>query len=152
MISETHFTTTPQIGIPMADLTITPAHVGLGNQETETQLVQVGEAVVAGQTVFSDTTDFKHYLADCDAAGEDDVKGITLGAAAADGYVLIARSKGVKLSAVLTVGESYYLSATAGGIRPVGDLTTGDKVTFLGIATSTSVLELAISASGAVHA
>jgi len=43
---------------------------------------------------------------------------------------------------VMTVGEVYVVSATAGGIAPVGDLTTGNYVTVLGVATTTSNLQL----------
>jgi predicted lysophospholipase L1 biosynthesis ABC-type transport system permease subunit len=54
----------------------------------------------------------------------------------------------ITLGAVLTAGVAYYLSGTAGGICPVADLTTGNYPTIIGIATTTSVLDIKIHASG----
>ena len=45
--------------------------------------------------------------------------------------------------------NSMNLSGTAGGIAPVGDLTTGDYPCALGIATSTTVLNVKIQSGGA---
>jgi len=41
----------------------------------------------------------------------------------------------------------YCVSTTAGGIAPVGDLTSGNYVTVLGVATTTSSLKLGLNAS-----
>jgi hypothetical protein len=42
----------------------------------------------------------------------------------------------------MTAGVVYYLSGTAGGIRPVADNTTGDYPQVLGMAISTTVLQI----------
>ena len=52
------------------------------------------------------------------------------------------------ITATVTAGVAYYLSATAGGICPVADLGSGDYPVFLGFATSSSVLALRIVESG----
>jgi len=54
----------------------------------------------------------------------------------------VAQYGNLTISAVMTVGEVYVVSATAGGIAPVGDLVTGNYVTVLGVATTTSNLQL----------
>jgi hypothetical protein len=50
----------------------------------------------------------------------------------------------------MTVGETYLVSDTAGGIMPVADRDTGDYVTRLGTASSATQLDLAIEATGIV--
>jgi hypothetical protein len=54
----------------------------------------------------------------------------------------------VTIGATLTAGVAYYLSGTPGGIRPVADNTTGDYPVILGIATSTTVLNVKIQEAG----
>jgi hypothetical protein len=49
----------------------------------------------------------------------------------------------------MTAGVAYYLSGTAGGIRPVADNTTGDYPQVIGIATSGTVMKLGFIAAGA---
>ena len=48
----------------------------------------------------------------------------------------------------MTAGVAYYLSDTPGGICPVADLATGEYPTIIGIATSTTVLDVKFHASG----
>jgi hypothetical protein len=50
----------------------------------------------------------------------------------------------------LVVGTTYCVGSTAGAIVPISDLTTGDYVTILGTASTTTQLDLAIKASGVV--
>jgi hypothetical protein len=52
------------------------------------------------------------------------------------------------VGATMTAGVAYYLSDTAGGICPVADLATGEYPSVLGIATSTTVLNVNIQTSG----
>jgi hypothetical protein len=58
------------------------------------------------------------------------------------------RRVAVTIGATLTAGVAYYLSGTPGGIRPVADNTTGDYPVILGIATSTTVLNVKIQEAG----
>jgi hypothetical protein len=111
--------------------------------------VQVGEAVTQGQPAYLNSTDVKYYQADADAsAAAANVAGIFLTPAAADGYAVLATLGPINVGATLTVGESYYASDTKGGIKPSADLASDDWVTLLGIATTTSKLELSIQVSG----
>lgn len=134
----------------MADITVTAADVGLADTGVVTQTVQVAVAVTQGQVGYLDTTESKYRLADADlSSAAASAAGIFLTPAAIDGYAVIAMSGPVDVGATLTVGETYVVSGTAGGIAPIADLATGDYVTLLGIATAAGKLQLDISASGA---
>lgn len=134
----------------MADITVTAADVGLADTGVVTQTVQVAVAVTQGQVGYLDTTESKYRLADADlSSAAASAAGIFLTPAAIDGYAVIATSGPVDVGATLTVGETYVVSGTAGGIAPIADLATGDYVTILGIATAAGKLQLDISASGA---
>lgn len=129
----------------MADITVTAANVGVKGA-AQLEVVQVGEAVTQGQPGYQLASDLKYYKADANAsAASAAAKGVFLTAAALDGYAVLARSGSINLGATLTVGESYFVSATAGGIAPAGDVTTGWYPRFLGQAISTSELTLAPS-------
>ena len=131
----------------MADLTITAANVGVAADSARVRVVQVGEAVTQGQPGYLSAG--KYYQADADnTAATAAATGIFLTAAGIDGYAVFATGGSILIGATLTLGELYVVSATKGGIAPIGDLTSGDYTTVLGVASSTSALTLAPSASG----
>lgn len=132
----------------MADLTITAANVAIGGSDSQTKIVQVGEAVTHGEPLYRLSSDGKYYLGDADDAAKDDVSVLALTAAALDGYALVLTGGPVSFGAILTVGEIYVLSDTPGGIKPEGDLGSGDYVTILGVASTTSLLTWKVNASG----
>lgn len=136
----------------MTDLTITAASVLKGSNATTEQGI-AGATITAGQVVYHDqTTTGKWLLADADAASAAVRGSGKLGIAlngAADGQPLqVLRSGDITIGATMTAGAVYHLSATAGGIAPVADLTTGDYYVLLGVASSTSVLKFAPQYSG----
>lgn len=133
----------------MADLIITAANVAFTSGSAPTA-VQVGEAVTAGQALYP-ASDGKYYLGDADDSTKDAVTKIALSAAAADQYTAVAGDGDtLDLGATLTVGETYVLSDTPGGIAPIGDLATGDYVTSLGVASAAGAITLDIDATGVV--
>lgn len=133
----------------MADLVITATSVvaGVGAKTTEGT---AGEAITAGQVVYYDSTARTYKLADCNSgtAAARIPAGIALNGAAANQPVEIVTEGPVTIGATVTAGVGYYLSATAGGICPVADLTTGCYPSFLGFATSASVLNVEIVQAG----
>ena len=131
----------------MANLTITPADVGVNSSATQTRIVQVGEAVSQAQPAFLDGSKYYQAVAN-DTEAKAAAVGVFMTAAALDGYAVIAMVGPVDLGATLTVGEVYVVSATKGSIAPIADLTTGDYVTILGVASSASSLELNPQVSG----
>lgn len=141
----------------MADLVLTPSAI-LAGAGAKTTSGTAGATITAGQIVFLDSASTgKWLLADSDAAtavarGQGASVGIALNGAA-NGQPLEVLTEGpITLGAVMTAGTAYYLSPTPGGICPLADLLTGDYVTLLGLATSTSVLYLDIQYSGVATA
>lgn len=131
----------------MVDLVITPSDV----QPSGSTLIEHGTAgavITAGKVVYKDATDGNKFkLADSDGATEavKQAYGIALNDAASGQPLAVARSGDITLSAVMTAGDAYYLSAAnPGGIAPRADLAAGDDVVQIGIAKSTSVLALRI--------
>lgn len=134
----------------MADLTITAASVIAGSTATIKHEV-AGATITAGQQVYRDATaSNKCKLADCDSAtaGVRDLYGTALHGASDGQPLAVATGGPVTIGATMMAGVAYYLSATPGGICPVADLGAGDYPTIVGIATSTTVLDIAIHASG----
>jgi len=137
----------------MANLTQTAASVKTGSASTQIRLVQYAESVTQGMPVYKDSVSGKYYKADANVtAAAAAAVGIALTPNSSDGYGVIATSGYVDLGATLTVGESYYVSDTAGAIMPAADVSTGEYVTALGVAISTALINLQIQASGVQRA
>lgn len=133
----------------MADLSITAANVDPGSNVNPDTSYTAGATITAGQAVYIDSSDSDlAKLAQSDGTeAEAEVKGIALNGASANQPVSIAKSGDVDMGATLTVGETYVLSQTAGGVAPIADLVSGDYVTHIGIATAADTLHLRIYAS-----
>jgi len=134
----------------MADLSITPSSVAtsLGSQVSAT----AGVAIAAGQTVYLDSTTSTIKLADASALLSSAVVGVAVNSAAAGQPVTYQPTGLITIGATVVTGTAYYLSATAGGICLESDLVSGEYVTFLGIATSTTVISLNIVTSSTAKA
>lgn len=133
-----------------ADLSITAASV-LPGADAQLLTGVAGEALTAGQPVYRKAADSRWYKADCNSAtAEARVASAFAMTGSAPGQpVVVQKAGGLTLGATLTAGVAYYLSGTAGGVRPVADNVTGDYPEVLGIASSTTVLKLGFNASGA---
>lgn len=133
----------------MSDLSITAASVIAGSGARKINGI-AGATITAGKVVYQEASTGKFKLADCDSA-TDEVRspfGIALNGAS-DGQPLTVLTEGpVTIGATMTAGVAYYLSPNAGGIAPVADVLTGDHTIILGIATSTTVLDVNIQESG----
>lgn len=129
----------------MADLTITAANVVSGSGARVAHGT-AGATLTAGQVVYLDTATSTYKLADNNSAtaAVRSPSGIALNAAASGQPVAVHQSGPITIGATVTGGVAYYLSDTPGGICPVADLATGEYPTVLGIATSASVLKIAI--------
>lgn len=141
----------------MADISITASAV-VANSGARTNTGVAGAAIAAGDVVYLDTaTTGKWQLADSDAAsaearGQTANLGIALNSAAANQPLVVAVGGPVTVGAVLTAGTAYYLSDTPGKICPVADITGGDYYTLMGLASSTSVLNVDPQYSGVASA
>lgn len=133
----------------MADLTITSASV-LAGSGARRVIGTAGVSVTAGQVVYLDSATATYKLADNNSATAEvrAPAGIALHAAASGQPLAVHTSGPITIGAALTAGVAYYLSDTPGGICPVADLASGEYPTILGIATSTTVLNVAIQSAG----
>ena len=57
----------------------------------------------------------------------------------------------ILVGTTMDVGETYYVSGTAGSIIPDGDLTTNDFVSRIGTASSATTLDIDLKATGVQH-
>lgn len=135
----------------MPDLTITAANV-IAQNGAQRQVGTAGVAVTAGQQVYLEAATQTYKLGDVNSAtGEVRVPvGIALHAAAAGQPLVVCTSGPLAIGATLVAGVAYFASGTPGGIRPAADNVTGDYPVLLGMALSTTVLNVDIQAPGAV--
>ena len=145
----------------MANISQTAASVGIGSVATPTRKVAAGEAITQGMPVYK-ATDGKYYQCDAnDSATAIKARcgGIAITpAGAADASFVIAEPGNepgqslVNLGATLVVGGVYAVSATKGAIAPIADITTGDFVTTIGIATTAALLDFQVAVSNTQRA
>lgn len=130
----------------MANLSVTAGSV-LASATALLGAGVAGAAITAGQPVYKDTADSnKLKLADANAsAATAVVEGIALnGASAGQPVQFVYQDDSFTPGGTLVVGETYALSATAGSLCPLADLTTGDRpvVCFVAITAATAVLRI----------
>ena len=134
----------------MAAITITAASLGIGDGAV-VQQYEVGEEVTHGEVIYLDTANKDYRLADADAAATAKAAAVAVTYGSADGQTVLAITRGkLVIGSGLTQGTEYYLGTTPGTIVPKADLATGDYVTRIGIASSTSILDVSIDVTGVV--
>lgn len=133
----------------MTDISITAANVVKGTG-ADVDRGTAGATITAGQAVYKDETTSKYLLADSNSAtaAARTPSGIALNSASNNQPIAVVLGGPVTIGATLTPGIAYYLSDTPGGICPVADVGPGEYATLIGMATSASVLDVRISASG----
>jgi hypothetical protein len=131
----------------MADLTGITAVRPTAN--TQVRVVQYGATIAVGKPIYRASTG-KYLLADANAsstAAAASAIAITPGVDA--GYGLIAEIGSIILvGTTMVVGTTYVASRNAGGIMPNADRLTGDYITTLGTASTSTQLNLAIISTG----
>jgi hypothetical protein len=75
-------------------------------------------------------------------------QGIFLNGGAINQPCAVQRGGDITIGATLTAGVALYQSDTPGGLCPVADVGSGEYATIVGIAESTTVLNINIQASG----
>lgn len=133
----------------MADLVITAASVVAGSGAKRSDGI-AGETIVAGKVVYKSATTDKWGLSDSNSgtAGVRAVQGIALNGASLNQPLAIHTEGPITIGATLAPGVAYYLSDTPGGICPVADVGSGEYPTVIGMATSTTVLDVDPQAAG----
>jgi hypothetical protein len=129
----------------MAAITITAANVAWVSGPTLSDQI-AGEAFTAGMAVYQadNGTWLKAQGDGTEAEAGDNNVGVALFTADAAGARGSIASTGavVAYGAVLTKGLVYIVGDTAGSIYPSADAGSGDQMTILGLAISTSQLKL----------
>jgi hypothetical protein len=136
----------------MADITVTAGDVAASTDAVIATGVW-GETITAGQLVYCKAADGRWWKAKADAASTDDVAGIALNGGAAGQPGSIQTRGLITIGATVVVGTVYVLSAAAGGgIAPEVDLTTGNYVTIIGVATTAAVITMNLLTTSITHA
>lgn len=133
----------------MSDLSITAANVVAGSNSTR-DIGTSGETIAAGKAVYKSSTTGLWMLADSNSATAEakSADGIALCGSSAGQPIVVHTSGPITIGATLTAGTAYYLSDTAGGICPLADVGSGESVCLIGIAASTTVLNVSIQSPG----
>lgn len=127
----------------MADFSIIATNVVSPTKVPRTVGI-AGETITAGQAIYKKSADSKYYKAQCDGTAEEaQVAGIAINGATAGQSVTFVSSGDLTMgSAFAAAGKTVVASATAGGIAPIGDLTTGNYLTIVGYTKSATVIEV----------
>lgn len=134
----------------MADLVITSSSVVSG-AGARIEHGTAGATITAGQALYLDSAvTGKWQLADNNSAtaAVRTPRGIALNSASLNQPIAVQTEGPITIGAALTAGVAYYLSDTPGGICPVADLLAGEYPTVIGLATSTTVLDIDIQSAG----
>lgn len=134
----------------MADLTITAANVVSASGSVRGQGFS-NDTILAGKAISKDPNDGLLYLADNNSAtaARKRTDGIALNTASPGQPVDFHVSGNLNPGATVAVGTIYVLSATGGGICPAADLASGNVTDIIGVATTTSNINVSLHNSGA---
>lgn len=137
----------------MAILSITAASVAAGSDAQKDTGGLAGETITAGQLVYRKSTDSRWWLLQQDGTAEEAGVGVQTGIAlhgSLAGQPLSVQTGGsITIGATIAAGVVYYGHDTAGGIGPVADNGSGDRIFIVGYGTSTTVMQLLLRATGA---
>lgn len=132
----------------MAVLLITATEVGPGETTATCSIVQVGESIITGQLGYYDSTTDRYLKSDA-SDPDKGAEGMFLNNGDTDEYVMFISKGRVRLGTILSVGETYVAgSAIAGTTQPIADLVSTDYVTHIGVAETTSILNISINNTG----
>lgn len=135
----------------MTDITVVAANVKPA-ASTITKKGIAGEAITAGDSVFVAADGGIELCENDQTVIEAACRGVALNDAAVDQPIEYAISGDVNMGAIMTIGSVLIVGAAAGGIAPEVDAVSGEFVTVIGVATTTSNLKLGILQSGVAHA
>ena len=130
----------PITSLHAADLSITASSFLPGKNARYLNGI-AGEVITAGQPVVVGAVDGRYYKADANDTTKLKVEGIAAHSVAAAGQAMaiITEDDDLTLGATLSMtAPIYVLSATAGGIAPSADITTGTHTIIIGIAKTTT--------------
>lgn len=133
----------------MADLTVTPANV-IPQSGAVLVTGTSGAAIAAGDLLYKDSSDSdKLKLCTTATAAAAACVGVAVNSAPGAGQPVTYMTDGrLAMGAILTASTAYGVSDNAGKIRPLADNGSGDQITQIGLAESTTILHVKINARG----
>jgi hypothetical protein len=135
----------------MAELAVTPANI---LKTTTTAIAEgiAGGTLTAGMAIYIDTAASGVIKAcDADALASSICAGIALHAASPGQPIKYATSGDLTFS-TMAVGTVYFVAiTTAGSLCESSDISTGDYVSIVGVATTATNLKLGINNSGIIR-
>ncbi len=133
----------------MADLSITAASVLPSTATPPTVSVRgtAGVNCTAGQVLYGDSTNLQLADANVNAAASNCV-GIAMHGALAGQPLSYCTSGLIAIGATVVTGMPYFVSTTAGGIRPASDVANTDYICIVGYGYNTTHLLVDITATG----
>lgn len=137
----------------MADISITASSV-LASSDAFKRTGVAGVAITAGQSLYIDTANSNVLkLADSDGTTPaNSFAGIALHSAASGQPIQYALTDpSFTFGGTVSAGDAIYLSDTPGGItKTFSELETGDKVIVLGVALTTTTMNLSPVVGGTI--
>lgn len=124
------------------------ASTGYGKEEG-----QSGEAITAGQQVYRDAATGKYFKGICTSANPAACRGVALNSCpGADQPLEVMNSGLITNVSSLVQGELYVVSdTTAGALMKYSDIGAGEFVTVVGIAQSTTTIQIQLFRGGVAH-
>ena len=113
--------------------------------------LQAGAAVAEGDVIYKNSAGKYVPGQAVGTSPEEAVSALALTAASGDGKYFAALTAAGKVGTTgtpFTQGVSYYLSPNAGKVCPLGDLSTGEDIVLVGIASTTAILDLLFIITG----
>lgn len=136
----------------MAAISITATSVVPGS-DANTATGLAGATITAGQVVYLDSTTNTLKLAQSDGTtAEAAMVGIALNGANSGQSVIYVKGGTVTIGGTVVAGTSYYVGTTAGDIVLYSDLSSTNKISFVGYATTTGILAVQIVNTGLAKA
>ncbi len=108
-----------------------------------------GASITAGQVLYLDSTTNTLKLAQCDGTtAEATVAGIAMNGGATGQTIRYAKGGTITIGGTIAAGTPYVVSATAGGIDAFSALVSTNKVSYIGWASTTAIMTVAINNTG----
>jgi hypothetical protein len=136
----------------MTDLAVTAASCVPGTNSKQ-EVGVAGESLAAGKGVYKSSSTGKWMLADSNSATAEarTPTAIALTGSALNQPVVVHKKGQLTLGATLVANTPYFASDTPGGICPIADVGTGEYLTQIGIAISTTVLDVLFHSTGVAN-
>ncbi len=136
----------------MADLSQTATSVIAGPNARRIVNAVLAETVTAGQPAYRTAAGTYGKAKANDSTKSAVVGYFEQGGAAGQRVNVVTKDDEANLGIAVAVGDILVASTTAGGIAPAADIASGDYVTVLGVANSTTTINFDPVAAGAVVA